>query len=382
MKNYCPGSGLPPIGGLCSKCRTLFNIRMDGMVNLHSVRGRSRSRLTEKIDRPVDPARSTAEHAALYCVTQSTAYLDYRRAGVAPAPSRRSASRTAKAIAAIVNAPGFDCSGVSLEQIALRVGVSRERVRQLMPDYARLRLPAARAQRMHDRSVALRAFLDEHPEAALPVKLGGMSYQAISAATGIGAQAVADVFREMGITSHTDPAFTAVPLVFLPYECRRCGRVQRTTFDRGRNIYSGMVKYRTCGIACSRSADVRGSPPDYPEWSLKRGDEREAYEVIKRKDLNDWRDSIEDNAPYVMGSQPRPYAHNIISLSLRAIADRFGAAEANRAIRDFKLAEKGWPERDETGATEEASGGSSPAEKVARALRRAERRAATERKYR
>lgn len=43
----------------------------------------------------------------------------------------------------------------------------------------------------------------------------------------------------------------------------------------------------------------------------------------------------------------KPYSHNIISLGLRLIAEGFGKAEANRAIRDFKLDKKGWSEEPE-----------------------------------
>ena len=37
-----------------------------------------------------------------------------------------------------------------------------------------------------------------------------------------------------------------------------------------------------------------------------------------------------------------PYSHNIISLTLRAIAKDFGTDEANKAIADFGLEELGY----------------------------------------
>ena len=40
----------------------------------------------------------------------------------------------------------------------------------------------------------------------------------------------------------------------------------------------------------------------------------------------------------------KTYSHNIISLCLANIADAHGQAEANRAIRDFKLETLGWSE--------------------------------------
>jgi len=58
-----------------------------------------------------------------------------------------------------------------------------------------------------------------------------------------------------------------------------------------------------------------------------------------REDLNDLRRMIEDEVPYV---DDRPYSHNIISITLRQIADKYGKDEANKAIEDFNLEELGW----------------------------------------
>ena len=40
----------------------------------------------------------------------------------------------------------------------------------------------------------------------------------------------------------------------------------------------------------------------------------------------------------------RPYSHNIVRMTLRTIAAKFGQAEANKAVRDFKLISKGFNE--------------------------------------
>ena len=61
--------------------------------------------------------------------------------------------------------------------------------------------------------------------------------------------------------------------------------------------------------------------------------------------LEDLRDEIDAEAEWV---DIKPYSHNIISLLLRQIARTYGPAEADRAIRDFGLEEKGW--RQEEGA--------------------------------
>ena len=58
--------------------------------------------------------------------------------------------------------------------------------------------------------------------------------------------------------------------------------------------------------------------------------------------LNKWRADIQTYAPHV---DRMTYAHNIINLALRGINEQFGTEEANRAVRDFKLEEKGWSQQ-------------------------------------
>jgi hypothetical protein len=58
--------------------------------------------------------------------------------------------------------------------------------------------------------------------------------------------------------------------------------------------------------------------------------------------LEDQRATIAEYAPLVGNTS---HAHNIVSLSLRMIAEACGVEEANRAVRDFKLEEKGWSQQ-------------------------------------
>lgn len=44
---------------------------------------------------------------------------------------------------------------------------------------------------------------------------------------------------------------------------------------------------------------------------------------------------------------PGMYGHNVITQTLRIIAERYGKAEANRAIRECGLLERGWTEEPE-----------------------------------
>lgn len=40
----------------------------------------------------------------------------------------------------------------------------------------------------------------------------------------------------------------------------------------------------------------------------------------------------------------KPYSHNIISLCLQMISNKYGKDEANKTIKDFDLNELGWNE--------------------------------------
>ena len=55
--------------------------------------------------------------------------------------------------------------------------------------------------------------------------------------------------------------------------------------------------------------------------------------------LDELRDRIRWEAPYV---GRKPYSHNIVRIVLVEIEKKFGRAEANKAVRDFKLETKGF----------------------------------------
>ncbi len=60
-----------------------------------------------------------------------------------------------------------------------------------------------------------------------------------------------------------------------------------------------------------------------------------------KKVLTKWRKIIADEVDCV---GVRPYSHNIINITLQAIAEEFGKDKANKAIVDFGLDELGWKE--------------------------------------
>lgn len=71
------------------------------------------------------------------------------------------------------------CAEMSLTDIGVELGVSRERIRQLMPGYAKRRAAVVNTK------ARVAAFVEEHPEVTIPTWMGGMSYTTAGAALGI-----------------------------------------------------------------------------------------------------------------------------------------------------------------------------------------------------
>jgi len=86
------------------------------------------------------------------------------------------------------------CVSFTGQQIADEIGVSRERVRQLMGG-------SYKSVTASDYLVAL--FVRHRPEAQLPKHLGGMSHKEIGKELGLGTQTIANAFRRLGLVSHS-----------------------------------------------------------------------------------------------------------------------------------------------------------------------------------
>ena len=56
------------------------------------------------------------------------------------------------------------------------------------------------------------------------------------------------------------------------------------------------------------------------------------------------RDTIRREAKHI---GRKPYSHNIVRIALQQIDQEFGTADANQAVRDFKLERKGFNEVEE-----------------------------------
>jgi len=70
----------------------------------------------------------------------------------------------------------------------------------------------------------------------------------------------------------------------------------------------------------------------------------EMYPSETIKGLKEWRKSIKKEIPYI---DIKPYSHNIVSISLQAIAKEYGKQEADKAINDFNLEQFGWKKEKE-----------------------------------
>jgi len=58
-----------------------------------------------------------------------------------------------------------------------------------------------------------------------------------------------------------------------------------------------------------------------------------------KRTLKDWIQGIEDEVMFV---NVKPYSHNIINISLQAIATEYGRTVANKVIDDCDLERLGW----------------------------------------
>lgn len=106
-------------------------------------------------------------------------------------PTARPGNKTALAIAQYLESQR--CRRPTLEEISQHVGVTRERVRQLIPAYGKESYRIKREQR-RDR---LARFIIEHPEAQLTPARGGMSMKAIAKATGLTCQEASTFWTEL-----------------------------------------------------------------------------------------------------------------------------------------------------------------------------------------
>lgn len=159
------------------------------------------------------------------------------------------------------------CEQYTLEQIGAVIGVSRERVRQLMPQYGQTAISARQA--IIDRK--LTTFLSEHPEAHLPATLGGMTIPAIATAIGLKLSGVERAWQRLGLPSRTliedsytprerNERYWAFPLG--EETCVSCGDAYTWTRRHEHGYRCGLKKFNVCSIQCGNR--MRGQPPSWP----------------------------------------------------------------------------------------------------------------------
>lgn len=164
------------------------------------------------------------------------------------------------------------CGDYNVSQIAIEIGTSRERVRQLMPEYTR------RARQQFDARVA--RFVEEHPEAMLRRSDGGLGFTGIAEAMGVSPVTIRNAFRRLGLPTvqyrigkyaqavppnattrerlNTYHAYRGREIVG-EVTCIECGAVFALTRYTQRNIQQGLMR-QVCGIRCGIAASRRLGP--------------------------------------------------------------------------------------------------------------------------
>lgn len=119
------------------------------------------------------------------------------------------------------------CAEWSLERIAQEIGVTRERVRQLMPQYARVR----QSTRWQTDLRKVAEFVESTPEAMLPRALGGLTVQVMAQRLGLAKSRFHSVWQALGypkrtlLTSGETPAETSKRHYHTNPERRRKSRI-------------------------------------------------------------------------------------------------------------------------------------------------------------
>lgn len=217
-----------------------------------------------------------AEAAAL---TPAGVRLIIRKHGIFRAKPRQpikvtrvaSPSPTKLALREFMQAHPDACAEYPLHKIGAAVGVSKERIRQLMPDYAKRRREAIHRQRV----ARLLAYVDANPRALLSVRDGGMPLKEVAAALGLDTNTVRLYWKEAGLPPKS--------LQFSGDEdhlhkidrweaCACCGTSFAVTRQKLANRRQGMIKYRSCSVKCGIVLSQRGEPAHFPAYVERWGE--------------------------------------------------------------------------------------------------------------
>jgi hypothetical protein len=188
-----------------------------------------------------------------------------KRAGSKPSPDRPCVdpeTAAARLRARVVSDPGYP-DRYTYPEIAAQFGISSQRVLQILGPTGRGRHDV-RSARLKDR---LRAFVAQHPSAALPLCEGGMTARAIGEATGLSRSFVLKTWKELGLPSRAQ-VLRGPHHVLRQEACVECGRSFDWTVQRDRNFRRGVQNFVVCSISCGRHHGRKRRPSIAPKGWL------------------------------------------------------------------------------------------------------------------
>ena len=149
---------------------------------------------------------------------------------------------------------------MTLEWIASQVGVSRERVRQIVPSHAQGRRAFVNPKHTSE----LQAYINEHPEAILPLRDGGHTQGQIASAIGITVETLRKAWVALDLPDRAALFAADEPYSYariMRWEnCEACGKPFAWRYSKEVNWRAGNIAYRTCGGSCSLALHHRGQP--------------------------------------------------------------------------------------------------------------------------
>ena len=158
------------------------------------------------------------------------------------------------------------CIDHSLSDLGKQFGVSRERIRQLLPRTSYVRNFRGKAKLGRARSLIIaKQFLIDHPEVTIPVTDGGWSFKHIIREAGVTEHYIKWAWHELELPNRAELR-KATPysdhLIRHWETCRICDRLFPVTVRIEQNR-KRRTKYRVCSLQCGVICRDQKLTPDF-----------------------------------------------------------------------------------------------------------------------